>query len=240
MRTPEYVLINNTPDQRRLIYHVDSYAGAFLLFLSRNIRDFSSHGSDHTLNIIENLNNFVKNWEIELTQDEALLLYLAAWLHDIGCIKDRDTHHEISASLLLGNKNLVETITEKNAICLKYIILAHRSRYPIKTVPKTHENIRLRMICAIFRLMDACEICYPKCPMAVYEVIKDSLDKTSQNVWIGHNNIVGLKFIKPEILIFVNELEKCQFILDDLNKEINTIRDIFKENGIAVPNIHTI
>lgn len=240
MELPDYKLIDNTPEQRRLIYHVDSYSGQFLIFLSRNIPDFSSHGVDHTLHIIDNLNNFVKSWEIELTQDEALLLYLAAWLHDIGCIKDRDKHHEISASLLLNNTGLVEVLTEKNAICLKYIILAHRARYPIETVLKDHENVRLRMICAIFRLMDACEICYPKCPSAVFEIIKDSLDETSKQIWIGHKNIVGLKFNKPEILISVNEIEKCQFIIDDLNKEINTICDTFKENDIPVPVVRTI
>ena len=240
MKPPNYELIDNSPDQRRLIYHVDSYAGQFLLFLSRNIPDFSSHGADHTLHIIDNLNKFVKNWEIELTQDEALLLYLAAWLHDIGCIKDRNKHHEISASLLLGNTSLVEILTEKYAICLKYIILAHRSQYPIEDVPKDHENIRLRMICAIFRLMDACEICYPKCPSAVYEVIKDSLNEKARQVWIGHKNILDLKFNKPEIRIFVNEIDKCQFMIDDLNMEISTIRDTFEENDIPVPIVRTI
>ena len=171
---------------------------------------------------------------------DVLAIRAAAWLHDIGCIKDRNKHHEISASLLLGNTSLVEILTEKYAICLKYIILAHRARYPIEDVPKDHENIRLRMICAIFRLMDACEICYPKCPSAVYEVIKDSLNEKARQVWIGHKNILDLKFNKPEIRIFVNEIDKCQFMIDDLNMEISTIRDTFEENDIPVPIVRTI
>ncbi|MGA2934839.1 MAG: hypothetical protein ABSD81_06765 [Methanomicrobiales archaeon] len=240
MRTPDYSLLSNTPDQRRLIYHVEYYSEPFLIFLSRNLPDFSSHGIDHTIHIIDNLNEFIKNWEIELTQDEALLLYLAAWLHDIGCIVDREKHHEVSADLFLSNINLVKDLTARYAICLKYIVKAHRARYPIESVPKEHENVRLRLISAIFRLMDACEICYPKCPKDVYEIIKDSFGETARTIWIAHMNILSLKFTRPRIQISVNDIDKCQFIIDNVNHEIDTIRDTFLENDLPIPIVKTI
>lgn len=237
MEVPDYQLIDNTPDQRMLIYLVESYSLQFLIFLSREIPDYSSHGLDHSMHIIKNINAFILSWKIKLLQDEALLLYLAAWIHDIGCIKDRENHHEVSVELMLNNKSLYESLTEKNAICLKYLILAHRARYSIESVPKNYEEIRLRMICSIFRLMDACEICYMKCPKAVYDVIETTLNDKSKEIWNAHMNIIGLTFKKPQIQILVNDINKCQFIIDDLKKEINTIEGTFRENHLAVPTV---
>jgi len=241
MKSPDYKLIECTPDQRMLLYLIECYSGQFLTFIPRSNPDLSSHGFDHTLNIISNLNNFIINWNIELNQDEALLLYLAAWTHDIGCINGREKHHEISASLLLSNVNVVESLTERYAICLKYIILSHRyKKYNIADVPFQYENIRLRMICAIFRLMDACEICYPRCPRAVYDVIKDTLDDEATKFWIGHMNILGLKFSNPGIRISVNEREKCQFIIDSVCEEIDSIAETFNLLKIPVPTVTII
>jgi len=240
MRLPNYSLIDYNPEQRRLIYNVEYYSEPFLIYLSRNIPDFSSHGTDHTLHIIDNLYEFITNWEIKLTQNETLLLYLAAWLHDIGCIKDRENHHLVSVEIFLNDQNLVEALTPTYATCLKYIVKAHRARFPIEDVPKEHENIRLRMISAIFRLMDACEICYPKCPRQVYNIIKDSLSDKSNNIWIAHMNILSLKFTKPEIKISVNDISKCQSIIDSVKHEISTIKDTFIENGLPVPIVITI
>jgi exopolyphosphatase/pppGpp-phosphohydrolase len=235
-----YSLVNKTPEQMMLLYLIESYSKPFLTFLPRNISDFSSHGIDHTQKIISKLNCFVPNWNIELTQDEALLLYLASWVHDIGCIKDRERHHEVSANLLLNNTSLYESLTDKYAIPLKYIVLAHRSQYPLDSISQEHNGIRLRMICAIFRLMDACEICYSRCPKTVFEVIKDSFNPRSREVWIGHMNILNLKFSNPEIQIFVNDIEKCQFLIDDLLREIKTINDTFEENGLPLPTVQIL
>jgi len=235
MKDLEYPLIDYTRDQQELLYLVECYSEQFLTFIHRNIRDFSSHGTDHTLHIISNLNDFIPSWGITLTQDEALLLYMSAWVHDIGCINDREHHHEVSASLLLGKMSLVETLTDRYTTCMKYIILSHRARYPINSVPEEHEGVRLRMICAIFRLMDACEICYMKCPKDVFEVIKKSLRGESRKIWIGHMNILSIKFRNPEIIVSVNELEKCNFIIDGLRTEIDSIAETFRENELPVP-----
>jgi hypothetical protein len=235
MPNPEYPLIEKNLRQDDLLYLIQSYSEQFLTFIHRNIRDYSSHGPDHTLHIIANLNEFVPNWGITLSQDEALLLYLSAWVHDIGCIKDREHHHEVSAALLLGKKNIVESLGERYTTCMKYVILAHRARYQIESVPEVYEGVRLRLICAIFRLMDACEICYKKCPEDVFNVISRSLRGKSRTIWIGHMNILSLKYRNPNIVILVNEQDKCQFIIDDLKTEIGTIAETFQNNGLPAP-----
>lgn len=237
MNIPDYQLIDNTAAQNNQLLIVESYSLQFLKFLSREIPDYSSHGLDHSMNIIKNINAFILSWKIKLSQDEALLLYLAAWIHDIGCIKDRDNHHEISAQLMLNDNAVYETLGGKNALCLKYLILAHRTRYSIEDVPNDYEGVRLRMICSIFRLMDACEICYMKCPKAVYDVIETTLNDKSKGIWNAHMNIKDLTFKMPEIQILVNDINKCQFIIDDLNKEIITIEGTFRENHLAVPTV---
>lgn len=232
---PEYALLETNSEKRVLLYIVENFSEQFLRFLPRNIRDFPSHGLDHTLNIITYLDEFVKNWEIDLTQDEALILYSAAWAHDIGCIKERERHNEISSSLILENTSLCESLTEKYVFCLKYVILSHSSKYSIDSVPENHENIRLKLICAIFRLIDACEIYYVKCPRVVFEIIKDSLDDTAIKYWEGHMNIISLKFKKPDIQLIVNDQNASQLLIDKLISEIESIRKIFESNDIQIP-----
>jgi len=224
---------------------VSIYAEQFLRFIPRNIKNFPSHGLDHSINIISLTDAFIENWNLSLTEDEKYLLYLAAWLHDIGCICDRDHHNEVSFEILLNNENICNSINAVNNSLheLKYIINSHSSDYVIENVPKIVNKIRLQLICSIFRLLDACEISCTKCPKEVFELIRPTLEKDqiAYCFWDGHMRIKTLTYKKPEIIILIRDPNvNSKMIVDRLKKEINSIKSIFYENEICIPKVNTI
>ena len=75
--------------QKTILLSVSKYAEGFLRFAPRTIRNYPSHGIDHSVNIIKMINDFTEKWELKLSKNERFILYAAAWLHDIGCVKNR-------------------------------------------------------------------------------------------------------------------------------------------------------
>lgn len=237
MEVPNYIFVDYSSDTEYLIGAFEYYSTQFLTFIPRKLPEYSSHGVDHTLRIInKHINIFLEAWGIILNQDEGLLLYLAAWVHDIGCIISREEHALASINLMQKSK-ILEPFHEKYEFCLKHIILAHRKNYSLIDVPDKCDNVRLRMICAIFRLMDACDITRQRCPSAVYDIIKLELEDESNEIWKAHMNISDLIYQKPNIIIYVNDIEISKSIIANLNREIITIKSTFEENNLIVPTI---
>jgi len=222
------------------------YAEQFLRFIPRNLKNFPSHGLDHSINIIHLTNDFIENWDISLSEDEKYLLYLSAWFHDIGCICDREHHNEVSFQIVTHNENICNSINLVNNNTLyelKYLINSHSSIYNIEEVPKMSNRVRLQLICSIFRLTDACEISCTKCPKAVFELISPTLkkDQTAYSFWNGHMKIQSLIFKKPEIIIMIkNPNDNSEIIINRLKKEIDSIKLIFDENKICIPGVNAI
>ncbi len=219
------------------------YAEQFLRFMPRNIKNFPSHGLDHSINIIKLTDCFIENWGISVTEDEKYLLYLAAWLHDIGCISDREHHNEVSFKILArdeGACNSINYVNPSALVQLKYIINSHSSSYNIDDVPETINGVRLKLICSVFRLLDACEICCTKCPRAVFEEIAPTLedDLIARSYWDGHMRIQSVVYKDPDIFILTRDPnQNSENIIDRLRKEIDSIKPIFQENGLHIPNV---
>jgi hypothetical protein len=242
---PKYEYKGISHPQKTILVTVSKFSEGFLRFAPRTIRNYPSHGVDHSVNIIRMINDFTEKWEIKLSKNERFVLYSAAWLHDIGCVKNRSPHNTISASILLRNESIANLFTGLDNDLLadvQDVIESHSSTYNINDVPVKRGVVRVRLISAVFRLIDACEITNFKCPAPVFFEIKDDLkdehgavDKEAVQFWKGHMNIKYLGFSKPHIAITVNSPRQSKKIVDRLEKEIVSIQDIFRENGIDVP-----
>jgi len=242
---PKYEYKGITHPQKTVLVAVSKYAESFLRFAPRKIKNFPSHGVDHSVSIIRMINSFPEEWGIKLNRTERFLLYAAAWLHDIGCVKDRTPHNTISVDILMNSTSVCDWLNSLDPdllFILGYVIESHSSSYDISTVPENRGSVRVRLICAIFRLLDACEITNFKCPAQVYYEIKDdlknpdgSVDTDAIEFWEGHMSIKDLVFVKPEIVIIVNKARKSKNITDRLVKEIESVQKIFRENGLDVP-----
>jgi hypothetical protein len=242
---PKYEYKGISHPQKTILVTVSKFAEGFLRFAPRKIRNFPSHGIDHSVSIIRMINSFPEEWGLKLSRTERFILYSAAWLHDIGCVKERTPHNTLSVDILLNSESICDSFNSVDSdllFILQNVIESHSSSYDISTVPAKRGSVRVRLICAIFRLIDACEITNFKCPAQVFAEIKDdlkkddgSMDEDAIEFWEGHMNIKDLGFFKPEIVILVNNSRKSKKIVNRLINEIESVQEIFRENGIYVP-----
>jgi hypothetical protein len=244
---PSYKYVGISHPQKTILVSVSKFAEGFLRFAPRTIRNYPSHGVDHSVNIIRMINDFTEKWGIKLSKNERFILYSAAWLHDIGCVKNRSPHNKISVDILLKNEsicNSFNSLADDLLIDLQDVIESHSSTYNINEVVVKRGSVRVQLICAIFRLIDACEITNFKCPASVFTEIKDDLkkddgtiDKEAVAFWKGHMNIKYIGFFKPEIVITLNFSRKSQKIINRLKIEIISVQRIFRTNRVDVPVI---
>lgn len=222
------------------IIQIEHLAEKFLRFIPRSIPDYPSHGVDHSIKIIKYIDSMIKNWFIDLSSEEIYLLYLAAWLHDIGNIIDRNTHNICSARIIDESpfiESLLGRITQNQ---LSWIAKAHSSSCDINEVPIEIGNIRLRFISALFRILDACEIINTKCPTEVYNIIEKNLSPESKKYWESHRSIISIEFKSTGICYCVTNETKSDLLIKHLRKEIESVRDIIIYNGIMFPEIIVI
>ena len=234
----EYANVSDAYEAK--LKQIEVFSENFLKFIPRRIPDYPSHGVDHSQNIIVLLDKFIEAWSIDITEKESYLLYLGAWVHDIGNITGRDGHNKKSAEIV-GKIPFFESILGKDIVTLlKWIAKAHSSKYPLKEVPKNCLSVRLQLVCSIFRIIDACEIANSKCPSEVYELIKDDLVSSksdSDKYWKAHMSVIGVWFKVPNIGILVDDLEFSNILIEHLKEEIDSVRDVLDTNGIPVPRV---
>ncbi len=240
MNSGDVGYINISDAYEAKLKQIEIVSKRFLKFVPRSIPNYPSHGVDHSQNIIKLLNKFTIAWSITLTEKETYLLYLGAWVHDIGIITGREGHNE-SSSEILDKIPFFGSILGKDIVALlKWIVIAHSSSYPMEKVPKNFLGVNLHLICSIFRIIDACEIAYLKCPNEVYELIKDDLDIENDKYWKAHMSILGTWFEVPKIKILVDNSEFSNILIEHLKEEIDSIRDVLDSNNVPVPQVDVV
>lgn len=222
------------------IMQIQYLAEKFLQFIPRGIPDYPSHGVDHSLNIIKHVDSMIKNWCVGLSSEEIYLLYCAAWLHDIGNIIERKNHNVFSACIINESLIIESLLGREMQNQLAWIAKAHSSSCNIYEVPIQVGNVRLRFISSLFRILDACEIINTKCPEAVYSVIEKVLNQTSKTYWESHKSILSIEFRSAEIIYYVTDRDKSDLLINHLDKEIESVKDIICSNGVDFPDITVI
>jgi len=218
---------------------------------SRGLRDITSHGVDHSLRLIQDIIGMAyKNWKWEnaLTQKELFVLYASSWFHDIGMIINREKHSEHSREILervlASEFEGLFLIGKEEQELITHVIWAHSSKVNINSVPNNKYNVRLKGIAALFRIFDACDITESRAPRRIYEIIKDDMDKKSREFWEAHQQISTLEFESPNIIKIIKKRNANEDLLmkaiKELEKEIETTKDILSNEGLPVPEIKII
>ena len=228
---------NVSDDYKATLKSIEFFSEKFLKFIPRAIPDYPSHGADHSKEILSLLDRFIEAWQVNLAEKEAYLLYLGAWVHDIGNITGRESHNEKSAEILDKTPFFRSILGKEIITLLKWVVKAHSSTYPLERVPKDCLGVRLQLICSIFRIIDACEIGNPKCPSEVYEFIEDDLGTESNKYWKAHISIVGLSFKFPKIKILVDDSKVSSILIDHIEEKIDSIKGVLDSNGIPIPYV---
>jgi len=206
--------------------------------------DYTDHGVKHSKNLTEIFSNFLQNlqqFKVDLEEEEKWLICIAIWLHDIGILitkeEEKEKHNENSVKMLNGPDLLVVTNIIDNDICtcLKFVIKYHSSNTVLAEVPKDkiHPKIRLPLVCAVFRLLDGCDITAKRIPPVLYSLLKtyDLLKPENLPFWEAHHNINSAVFQKTELIIDCDTVAPAQDIIDHLKEELIKINNVLKDEG---------
>ncbi len=228
------------PKYRVVILELSTYVTPILNFIPQTIPNYTDHGTRHSLNILANILKFKKNLtqvfpSFSFSQEELFLLALSAYVHDIGCIVGRKEHNKHSARLLTEDSCfsfLHDKIGADLLGCLKLTVLAHSSDFNLNKLSKERsiENVRLRLICAIFRLMDACEVSAARISKTLYDILvrNGKLKHPNTEFWEGHLSIIDLFFEKQNIVIACDDASKPIETIKHLEEDLVAINKVFE------------
>ncbi len=164
---------------------------------------------------------------------------LASILHDIGCIAGREKHGETTVKMLKTKHFdfLINEIQPMRMRALEQVIKAHSRSFDFKKVgPDPSNEIRLKLICPIFRLADACDLSGERIKRLVMEILIDAktLKGKSRKIWEAHMNIENVLVEKTVIKPLVYDLNGAKYCLDSLKAELKPINDFLKSQRFAI------
>jgi len=249
MASPEYPEIEDWLNKLDLpsgyksgVQHTILMMRPLLHYMPRGIPEYTDHGVLHSQNLMTLLCGFVQNWAGEpFTNEERYLLSLAVWLHDVGCLLGRERHNEKSVNLLRHPRfSYIDSLLSGDLqSCLKYIIISHVTDYDLKEVPKKpiHEKVRLRLVCATFRLVDGCDITDARTKPVLYDILKtySLLEEGSIKYWESHLSTIGTVFQGNAIYVTYRKgkRKESEMLVSHLKKDLRRLNRVFEKYGMS-------
>ncbi len=236
------------------ILQVEIHALDALTFVHQELDKYTSHGADHSWGIIDNLHDFLLKWNLKISPQEAYLLYYCAWFHDIGNLIDRENHHIESCKIIERIPDYLR-LAGKNGNWLpqiQTIIKYHRSKTEFGEISEDIQFNKIKLLAAIFRLMDGIDIRSTRCPEIVYNIIKERLElnEVSNNKWIAHQLINTFVWNYNTLNIYLKKSDHCQFenykdffdkiIGKEMNEDILKINRVFNEFNLPDINLNIV
>jgi hypothetical protein len=244
--------INLQEKYRAIVLELSAYVNPILSFIPRSMPSYTDHGLRHSNNILKLLAKFQANLSkvsppFSFSQEELLLLTLSAYLHDIGCIIKRERHNEHSAKLLMEDPvfaNLQDKLGAEMLRCLKFIVLSHSSNYDLSKVAtlKISPNVRIGLICAVFRLLDACEISAVRTSKILFDILNRNakMGDDEKKYWESHLNIINIFFENNEIIIDCEDIEKTKISLNHLREDLEKINEVLRQYNLVTFTIKIV
>lgn len=230
-------------------------AHQILPYVQRGIVYHTAHDINHCVRVIENINRIVQIMNsngASFSRAELRLLYISAWLHDIGNLRidRRDDHARESCRMLralLERNNFLDG-AEWMQNCLESIILYHQSKNDLsRLVAEDYkvegDRIRPRLLCAVFRLADACHMGPDRADGLVYFLIGDEFLEDAEDHWKANRAILSVDFELSErqIVITTSHAIEANILIEHFKREFDSVAGYLKEYiGVEGVQIHEI
>jgi hypothetical protein len=229
-----YRALFGRPELLARIKAVERYVTRLLPFIPRGLPVYQSHGVDHSLAVIRNINQVITIPGFKEEPGEVLLLYLAAWLHDLGYLHPdslltRSAHSALTIGMIRRDQTILGLIDEDEQEPLETIIRNHDTRADLTLIPE-ETRFRTPLLAALFRLADAVDIGKDRCPVEVFTLIEDVLDDRSRNHWLAHQNILTCVIDREVVRITVQDPEDRHF----LERIVPHLEDDCRSSGIIL------
>lgn len=237
-----------------IIEHVKLVASEILPHVHsfEDMEFYTNHGISHServLGYIVKFSELYKNSITPLSEPEMAILDCACWLHDIGCILQREKHakHSVEIIRLLKKKGLLNLgVIEQH---VEYVVLAHSGDLikldeveELLPVSGFNDKVRLRFLCALFKLADKCDITSLRAPRTVYEILKmKNMPTTSDHWWVGLDNIISVELLPEQglIRIHMGNWDDTN-ILNSLKDTLKISKDVLEINGFPCTKLEAI
>ena len=256
----------NKKEYLEILKDASLYLKPVLLYTSGWNRDYSfytSHGIDHTLNIIDIIWELTQNysWKKVMREKELLLLYLGAWFHDSGMIFGRESHGEKSKIIIERFYRSIETIwqskglTREDILILKLMCELHSTEldnFKKRILSLSDEKPRVAILSSILRFADTLDITPHRAGIYLKD-IWEMLPSESKLYWLFHFSVMTIDLgseKKPKISIFIDSellnddrykdykdkaLQHIEKIQTKIENEINAIAPVFEKNRLKFP-----
>jgi len=227
----------------------------FLRFWQVHALHFTDHGVTHCENIISILDRMILvDVEENMNEHETFLLLCAVWLHDIGMLVKRKeesvdqvraTHHQRGRQIIRTGLNQID-LTDDERFIIGEITYYHRKTEDLGKAKEQIEiqhnsqtsRVRVRLLCALLRLADACEIAHTRSSRGLVDIAGIGDEARFHHEAHLHVSAVGFDPITHEITVFLRVKNQedanllTTFLASHLEKELHSVKDILQENGI--------
>lgn len=193
---------------------------------SNEMRYYTNHGHTHCKSVLKYIDKIIEicncNCTRPLNDAEKSILRCSCWLHDLGCIFNRENHAEESVNIIriLCENGHINLKSVKNEI--EYVVLSH-STAGLKHLYSLDKNepdekrpicgssdlINLPFLCALFKLADECDIDRLRAPKSIYDILKSQVDMPAESKiwWARHDQTISVDISESDkkILIHMSE-----------------------------------
>lgn len=221
------------------VFLAELAARALLTFIQRGITDYTAHDIHHSERVIEYVNLIIDVMEkngATFSEYEMKLLYVSGWLHDIGNLKKgaRNNHAEESCRMLKKLRSH-GTVSRYLLHALEFIIGYHQSNMDLSRIPDApvyieRDKVRLRLLAAIFRLADNCDMGFERADPMAYLLLKEDFNRTAQKHWEANHSIQSVQMDARNHRIIITiapqrgSAKKAAFLIKKFKKEFKIIK----------------
>lgn len=224
---------------------------------------FTDHGTSHVERVISKLNSLSALVPDGLNEREQFFLLVGSYFHDLGMFlcrlpnesarETRIHHHERSA-------DLVDTLVAGGYVNLdqfevsvtKHLVRAHRA-VNLDQVPEEQPieqfTVRTRLLSAMLRIADACDMDHTRAPEAVFRFLFDAIPSSSRQYWRQHQIVAAVNFSSDHAAIvvsvqvngsFVQRFDKMRMansLSRELERELASVSDVFSHYGVRLVRV---
>lgn len=120
---------------------------------------------------------------------------------------------------------------------LECVIIAHSNSYDLSRLPTdSTSEIRLKLICSIFRLADGCDISVNRIKKLLLEVLVEEkqLDEEIKSIWKSHLAIENIVIKGTMLIAKVYDCDEAKYCLDHLREDLSLINAFLSKNKFPV------
>lgn len=224
------------------IYEAEGIAHKLLPYIHRGVPDHTGHGIEHSKQVLYYINELIdalRRNEHSLNRTEVKLLYIAGWLHDIGNISmgARDRGHSVESCRFIRQLCDTRRFDIGNLYLLvDPIVRYHSSSFDISEIDDSRYSydgspIRMKLLCSIFRLADACDMGERRAYDLVYFLIRDEFaSEGSEKHWEANAAVISVIFDDDpsEIKVYVTTARAAELALVRFIREFNSVEPHLK------------